>query len=847
MKPSIKTIGLLAAIAAGLTSPLFSQVPDLTKDTQSLDRKLTYNLGATGMRGWIHTKAETKADADYGRTTGASRQILVTHIGANSPADGVMQVDDVILGIDGQPFTDDARKSIARAIQEAEKSPVVGAKGNPKMTSSGSLVLLRWRAGKTESVALKMRVLGTYSDTAPYNCPKSAKILEEACAALQKETDMWKEVSALAMLATGDPRYLPQIKAIAQEVGPSTLKYDMPKIGMGVWRMGYLGIFLSEYYLQTGDKSVEHALNEVCVTLAKGQSMYGTFGHGISARTKDGKFHGSIEPYGAVLENAASANLAIVLGQRCGLKDPEIDAAVKRANGFFGYYVDKGYLNYGEHEPCYSPDGGHANNGKGPIVTVMFGVQGDRIRETQYWSKMSVASYLNTEVGHTGQGFSYLWRMMGANMGGPEAAAAFFKEMSWHFDLARRCDGTFTYDGGETHSPESTEDNTYYGRSTWYGLSPTASHILSYAVALKQLCITGKEMKPVKAGDETKAPAWLTKQEVADAIAAGRFEQEQKKMSVEELTKALGNWSPTVRCRAAWELVARPDTRSLVPQLITAVEGPDAWLRKGACEALGQFKAPEALPVLIRLLHHEDRGLRWLAARALENFEADAVAPHVEALLQALITNRQSNDPIDWSDPLQFANYALSKTLFNGKITAATAKTRKDLLLPALRTAMQLPTGYARSQISNLISKLTVEEAQALASDLVEAARTVSPADTMFGNVIRMEGVKTLTKYHFEEGIAAAVDLAKTQGGHGSQTRTGEIMEMITAYGSAAKPQIPALRELIASLNAEVERGVFPGGELNNMRVGAVEEAIKAIEAAKDHPPLRSTTPPPAK
>jgi hypothetical protein len=112
----------------------------------------------------------------------------------------------------------------------------------------------------------------------------------------------------------------------------------------------------------------------------------------------------------------------------------------------------------------------------------------------------------------------------------------------------------------------------------------------------------------------------------------------------------------------------------------------------------------------------------------------------------------------------------------------------------------------------------------------------------MFGNDIRMEGVKTLTKYHFEEGIAAAVDLAKTQGGHGSQTRTGEIMKMVTAYGSAAKPQIPALRELIASLNAEVERGVFPGGELNNMRVGDVEEAIKAIEAAKDHPPLRSTT-----
>jgi hypothetical protein len=138
-----------------------------------------------------------------------------------------------------------------------------------------------------------------------------------------------------------------------------------------------------------------------------------------------------------------------------------------------------------------------------------------------------------------------------------------------------------------------------------------------------------------------------------------------------------------------------------VPQLITALEGPDAWLRKGACEALGQFKAPEALPVLIRLLHHEDRGLRWLAARALGNFEADAVTPHVDSLLQAFISNAQPNDPIDWSDPLQFANGALSKTLFNGKINAATAKAPKDLLLPALRIAMQLPAGYARGHSTN--------------------------------------------------------------------------------------------------------------------------------------------------
>ena len=66
-------------------------------------------------------------------------------------------------------------------------------------------------------------------------------------------------------------------------------------------------------------------------------------------------------------------------------------------------------------------------------------------------------------------------------------------------------------------------------------------------------------------------------------------------------------------------------------------------------------------------------------------------------------------------------------------------------------------------------------------------------------------------------------------------------MKMITGYGSAAKPQIPALRELIVNFNAEAERGEFPGGDFNKRRTGPVEEAIKTIEAAKDHPPLRST------
>ena len=65
-------------------------------------------------------------------------------------------------------------------------------------------------------------------------------------------------------------------------------------------------------------------------------------------------------------------------------------------------------------------------------------------------------------------------------------------------------------------------------------------------------------------------------------------------------------------------------------------------------------------------------------------------------------------------------------------------------------------------------------------------------------------------------------------------------MKEIAKYGSAAKGVIPELKELVAELNAQCERGEFPKGELNDRRVSAVQAAIKSIEVATEHPPLRS-------
>jgi hypothetical protein len=191
---------------------------------------------------------------------------------------------------------------------------------------------------------------------------------------------------------------------------------------------------------------------------------------------------------------------------------------------------------------------------------------------------------------------------------------------------------------------------------------------------------------------------------------------------------------------------------------------------------------------------------------------------------------------------VQFAHGQLATAVFSGPLRDELNKVDPKLRNQAIRAVSTNPDGMARATLEHCFqNQLSEEDVIALAPVILAAVESPSPADTMFNNVIRMAGLKALTKYHFEEGIAAAVGLAKTQGGHGSESRTGEIMKMITGYGSAAKPQIPALRELIASLNAEVDRREFPG-DLNKRRVGDVEDTIRAIDGAKEHPPLRSTT-----
>ena len=109
------------------------------------------------------------------------------------------------------------------------------------------------------------------------------------------------------------------------------------------------------------------------------------------------------------------------------------------------------------------------SNGKDPMCAVLFGLQDSRPAETEYFTRMSTAGCTGREYGHTGQGLSYLWGALGANVGGQAAVTAYLDNIRWHLDLERRTDGSFIYDGGEQYGAGNTADGTYLGQSELYG------------------------------------------------------------------------------------------------------------------------------------------------------------------------------------------------------------------------------------------------------------------------------------------------------------------------------------------------------------------------------------------
>ena len=273
--------------------------PDLTRGEPLPEGNLhDWNLGATGARGWMFV--------DRLETTMA-RQILITKVDKGSPADGVLQTGDVILGVARHPFSHDPRVELGKALTAAE-------------AGDGNLTLNRWRKGESAEVLVKLPALGAYSATAPYDCKKSRLIFEQGCAALAKrmadpgypgtQNAITRSLNAMALLSSGMDEYLPLVRREAEWAsGFTTNDYQ-------TWWYPYVIMLLSEYQSATHDNAFANGMKRLVMEAAEGQSAVGSWGHKFALP------NGTLSGYGMMNAPGVPLTISMLMARDTGLKDP---------------------------------------------------------------------------------------------------------------------------------------------------------------------------------------------------------------------------------------------------------------------------------------------------------------------------------------------------------------------------------------------------------------------------------------------------------------------------------------------------------------------------------------------
>ncbi|MFT5109821.1 MAG: HEAT repeat protein [Pseudoalteromonas tetraodonis] len=788
--------------------PLAGAVQDMRQNIE-FERIGEYHLGPTGAKGWMHVSANFM--------TGEARQILVTEVAPGSPADGVLLAGDLILGIGGKYFTEDARKTFGAAIDAAETEQ-----------GRGVLNLTRWRAtegavpraGKQAVVDLKLEVMGSYAETAPYNCAKTKKITQRALAQLLARDD-WGRYGdkALALLATGDQKNFELVRDYlhGEKWAQPDIKIGLESGGLVCWGVGYRNLLLTEYYLATGDEFVLPAIREHAVKTAMGQSSGGTWGHGFAWTSKnDGKIHGRLGGYGALNQAGLPCFLSLILAKKCGIEHPEIDAAIGRAETFFLSFVGNGSIGYGFHRPSLeinaNGSNGMSGNGKNAIGAVAFRLLGDKA-STHFFAKLTASLYNTCEYGHSGNSYSYFWDALGANCAGPANAAGFLRELRWYHTMTRQADGGFVYQalGG------------IYGKGF---LDPTVAQVFIGNLPRKALFITGKEM------DKS---FWIGNDEVEKTIAAGRWRHaDPEKLDPAALIAALDSWSPIAREWIAKRLGEKDG--DFTSQLIGLLKSDRPEVRAGACAALGYQgeKSASAVPLIATAL--EDEAIVAISASyALARINKSAGKALPEMLKAVLATEEDGlMRPVQQAMAFAFG-YApgrVAPLYFDGLLPSLAQDGNpldgldREILYPAIVKLLEDPSGRTRGSAAYAFTHFTREDLAAMAQEVYDAVKIPAHHYLMFDDLARQYALDLMLKYRIAEGLPLcleSMDLDRW----GKGTRLEHRFALLKGYGGDAKPILPELRELRSKFKSDTERAVF-------------EEVIQAIEKGELGAPLVS-------
>ncbi len=766
-------------------------LPDLTKGESIPEGKYgpaIWTFGPTGVAGIMAGKF--KGD-----------QILVEATLKGSPAEGKFQKGDVILGMNGKKFVPGGHLGhlIGKAIIEAEREKNAGkitfqvwrdknyikryGKKNVAGVdiddlfdkARGDNTLYEWKneaarekeakgfdefpiLPTTFEVALTLRTFPEYSDTAPYDCPKTNQILEEAWKVLEKRfvADPRKPRSgrggileAIALVASGKPEHRKIVhdwvrsKNGKQWHPPTTPAGAMFKPGYKggkgyqSWHHGFTGLNCALYYEATGDKFVLPALRKYAIDTALGQSGGGSWGHTFAYPSfNGGEFHRMNPGYGALNAAGNRCFFLITLAKKLGVEHPEIDQAIKRAHKFFGSYVDQGAIPYGDFGAAATDD----SNGKNTGIAFSMKLLGDKYG-AKYFAMMSSHCAFTRRGGH-GHDYHGNWSSWAAGMCGPKVRMYNERNLRWRRTLCRMFDGRFVY-----HSPTG-----YPGALR----DPTATEVLHQAVILKQTLITGKDP------DEELYP---TEREMKQLMTSARAQFNDpwlkeidgtpwRERSTEELIDLLDIFKPKVRGIFAKELGKRFNAgeKEIVPRVIALLKSKEPRFRDGALRTLGACGNDVVLQNLSKLTPLISDPMDFVQITAVKVISKATDAEDTQlAMLNATIEDPQAVSPNSVGNSTQYSLFGKNNTLANSPFEAGFDE---ELVQQALEDLILLDPAHNHFTGSRLKSwdKDTIIK---VAGPLTFAAEEEQIVDQMFAN--RCEPAQNLLgKFGYSEAVIAS-------------------------------------------------------------------------------------------
>jgi hypothetical protein len=208
------------------------------------------NMGPTGARGILK-----------------ERSYVVKHIFAKSPAKGVLELNDEVIGANGKKF---ATHTFGGGHHDLE-GPLqdLGLAIEDSEGRDGILQLMVKRGGESLTLDVQLEKLGRFADTFPVNCKKTEILRDRAYKYLMDNpgelSSQGRCVATLALLSSDQPRVYTAGKRLAKEWNKP---YDESTWS---WHLGFQGITLAEYHLLTGDKSVLKTLKSTMDLLRRAQ------------------------------------------------------------------------------------------------------------------------------------------------------------------------------------------------------------------------------------------------------------------------------------------------------------------------------------------------------------------------------------------------------------------------------------------------------------------------------------------------------------------------------------------------------------------------------------------------